>query len=67
MLLTPSTKEMASITLLFPDPFGPMMQVKFLNGPITCEPLRTAVERVVSKIINAMGREERVIYIYTDL
>ena len=36
---TPSTNEMASIRLDLPLPFGPMMDVNCLNGPITWWPL----------------------------
>ena len=36
---TPSTNEMASMRLDLPLPFGPMMDVNCLNGPITWWPL----------------------------
>mmetsp|Transcript_62932 Transcript_62932/g.185865 ORF Transcript_62932/g.185865 Transcript_62932/m.185865 type:complete len:204 (-) Transcript_62932:638-1249(-) len=35
---TPRTKDMASIRLDFPEPFGPMTQVKSWNGPMVCRP-----------------------------
>ena len=36
---TPNTNEIASIKFDFPLPFGPMIEVNFLNGPMICFPL----------------------------
>jgi len=40
VLFTPKTKDMASMRLDFPAPFGPITEVKFLNGPIVWWPLQ---------------------------
>ena len=38
-LLTPKTKDIASIKFDFPAPLGPITEVKFINGPIVWCPL----------------------------
>ena len=38
-LLSPRTKEIASIRFDFPDPFGPMIDVNRPNGPMVILPL----------------------------
>ena len=56
---TPRTKEIASIRLLFPAPFGPITAVKLPKGPIVCCPAYDLKSRTSSLSMRPMVRGGR--------